>query len=283
MVTLNNYEEYMATHADGELQPLEEEALRVFLQAHPHLKSELLLYGHTVLVPDLAITYVHKAALLKPEPKKTITFWLQLRTTAIAAGIAAILVAGGLAINREYNSALPVALKQPVQHTPAQDVPPITASTIAQASINPTAANTLPLTYKTNETVTDNSVAGRVVMNKKLSRRTVPLATKATASFATLPLQAIPLDGVNKLNITTAHEAQLPLVNLAGYELPGIEIPLKKSWLDNLPIDDLKKQSLVNMGEAIATGYEEIANIKKNVTSKSLTIKVEKRKLILSF
>ena len=78
-------------HADGELQPTEEQELMSFVDAHPELKSELALYNRTRLPADDTIVYAHKDSLLRDEtPTRIIAFPLWKRY-AIAAGIAALL------------------------------------------------------------------------------------------------------------------------------------------------------------------------------------------------
>ena len=54
MISLENYEEYMILHADGELQPAEEQELMAFLDAHPELKAEMTAYDLTRLSPSFS-------------------------------------------------------------------------------------------------------------------------------------------------------------------------------------------------------------------------------------
>lgn len=68
-ININNYEEWMVDHLEGNLNPEQEVIFQKFLNAHPDLKSEMDAFSNTVLMPDMAIVHPNKEALKKKEAK----------------------------------------------------------------------------------------------------------------------------------------------------------------------------------------------------------------------
>jgi hypothetical protein len=58
---------------------------------------------------------------------------------------------------------------------------------------------------------------------------------------------------------------------------------IRQSWLDLLPLDDLKRQQIDELGASLATGYNKAGKIKNIRPELSVSVKLEKKKLILSF
>jgi hypothetical protein len=68
-------------------------------------------------------------------------------------------------------------------------------------------------------------------------------------------------------------------------ELPAAvseEVP-RESFFDKLPLDDFKKQNMQHMAAALASGVDKVNALRQGIDEASITVKVEKRKLILSF
>ena len=82
---MENYEEYLLLHADGELSEAEEKALEAFMALHPGVRREMELYMATKSNPDATIVFEGKERLLK-KPGSVIV-WAQWRTYAAAASI----------------------------------------------------------------------------------------------------------------------------------------------------------------------------------------------------
>jgi hypothetical protein len=91
----------------------------------------------------------------------------------------------------------------------------------------------------------------------------------------------LPMEG-NKM-MAVGSEPELQSANSVAYAVVADEPQQSKSFLDKLPIDELKKQGIESMAAAVASTYQHINTIKHNLNEKTLTIQVEKRKLILSF
>ena len=71
--------------------------------------------------------------------------------------------------------------------------------------------------------------------------------------------------------------------DIPAYAQPADDAVASGSFLDRLPIEDIKRQGMENVATAISGTYEYLNAIKHSLDEKSLTIKIEKRKLILSF
>lgn len=64
-INISNYESYLLSYIDGELDETEQAALELFLQKHPQFRQELELLEGTKLVPDNQFVFDNKAALYK--------------------------------------------------------------------------------------------------------------------------------------------------------------------------------------------------------------------------
>lgn len=290
MVTWDNYEEYIIMHADGELSPEEETALQAFIAVHPELKSELDAYSAVKLTPDTAVVFANKESLLKTAPAGRVIGFPQWRKYSIAAGVALLL---GLSLYK-WNA------------TPS--LPETVAKNDTVRQINntlptPTQNNiTNPTHTKTENAVTTNEIKPQPVITKQHNATTAPTPHEATAHNAVKQNNAtstsnhentavarlaeqvdkLPIKE-NKMMAITAEPKQQNAATLAYTAV--VEEPAKqqKSFLDQLPIDELKKQGIESMAAAVANTYQHINNLKHNLSEKTLTIQVEKRKLILSF
>lgn len=64
-INISNYESYLLSYIDGELNEAEQAALEVFLKKHPQFRQELELLEGTRLVPDEQLVFDNKAALYR--------------------------------------------------------------------------------------------------------------------------------------------------------------------------------------------------------------------------
>lgn len=64
-INISNYESYLLSYIDGELNETELAALELFLEKHPQFRQELELLEGTKLVPDKQFVFDNKAALYK--------------------------------------------------------------------------------------------------------------------------------------------------------------------------------------------------------------------------
>ncbi len=312
MITIDNYEEYLVMHADGELQPHEEEALRVFLNDHPHLQNELLVYQQVRMVPDETIIYTQKESLIQPEPKRGIIFTPNWRTLSIAAGIAAVILITVAVLRNGNDADKPVVVNNNTTINTANS-----NTTTKPATTNPQPANTdtpllqenvaiAPASNATNndnnnnnsntpvpnsqvnntprgqQNNTDASRDNDVAKNNDTKKPAGHDATQVTAN--PVFMTAVAATDFKKLPVATA-PANTPNSNVPvdGYSLADAAPEAVKSWIDKLPLNDEKKEQLNTIANAVAYGIDKVTDIKSNVSDKKLTVKVEKRRLILSF
>ena len=64
-INISNYESFLLSYIDGELNEAERAALELFLQEHPQFRQELELLEGTRLVPDETISFGNKTALYR--------------------------------------------------------------------------------------------------------------------------------------------------------------------------------------------------------------------------
>ncbi len=270
-------------HADGELQPAEAQALVAFVSANPELREEFEAYGSIKLMPDAAVVYTNKEALLKPVPAKRIVLsaWQRL---SIAASVAAIIFISlfnlrGTGNEVAINETEPAAIISSLQ--PAVQTPAVTTATPAAtnevAAIPEVPATEMPVSKK--PTVVPTHVPGH--LKAPLRSGTQDPAMAQAEQYE-----------INKIAVTETQEyvlanAAAPLAVIK--EIPGLAIALpaaehKSSILDNLPIEDIKKDGIALMANAVANTYRKMDAFKHSVTDeKNITVRIEKKRLVLSF
>lgn len=280
MVTWENYEEYMVLHADGELQATEEEALMAFVAEHPELKDELELCGAVKLAPDTTIVYANKEALMKPVPatKKVIVMPMWQRY-AVAAGVAAIICLSVLKFKESgvepvevarINTTAPAtnnasngnstAAEPVIEQKPIQDAPIATTEKVSKYEVVVAAK---PKSVRKREEIKREYVAARVVAYEQIAEL-MPAETKA------LPVEneQMKLVAVNTL----------PAVSLEQ------QVETKKTLFESLPIEDIKKDGMADMAGVLARTYRKMNALKHSITDeKSISVRVEKKQLIVSF
>ncbi|SKA18037.1 hypothetical protein SAMN04488128_1021390 [Chitinophaga eiseniae] len=67
-IDISNYESYLLSYVDNELNDAEQAALEQFLQQHPHIRAELELLKGACVVPDEQVVFEQKAALYRQSP-----------------------------------------------------------------------------------------------------------------------------------------------------------------------------------------------------------------------
>ncbi len=294
MITLDNYEEYLVMHADGELQPHEEDALQVFLNEHPHFREELHAYGQARLVPDTEVVYANKEALLKTLPAKRIAlapFW---RNLSMAAGFAAIIVIAAVALHDGGNNT-----KVPVATTAVSNTTQPVASTdtvVAQSDV------------ATNSNAADSGAAATistpVISQQPKHERHATAALVVPPTSNKQPQAIAKQEAITKQEAAPAMNARVYLSPVAASEFKKLPVDAahfnnvgnapddgfiasaparRQTWIDRLPIEDEKKEHLNAIASAVTTGIDKASAFESSISDKKLTIKVEKRKLILSF
>ena len=290
MVTWDNYEEYMMMHADGELQPQEELALQVFLDENSQLKGEMALYAQTKLVPDHSQVYAQKESLLKPIKENKVIPFTIWRTYAVAAGVAAIIVLSVFTFINKTDNANPqqiVKTDNPVKYPATaheMDTMQQPHSVVAIADepkgqqISPVAQLQAPAAQHAKYTAT----VKRVEMVKHAGNNVQELRATALAAIQPQQLNELPTSGVRLPQAEKISLNAIPVANTMA-DLASENDANKRTWIDKLPIDDLKKNSISNTAGVLAKGFQQVANIKETISDEGVSFKIEKRKLLISF
>ena len=302
MITWDNYEEYMIMHADGELQPHEEKALEDFLNDHPLLKNELANYERTRLTPDTTIVYNQKNSLLKTGSNRRTISLSNWRTYAIAAGIAALIVFS-MAIFRDNNTinSIPVvAVRDTVIGTPVNKVASkkddssqlagITPEDVHSAALPDTGHHEDAPSVKENIAVSVTHKAPEKTANIKHKNNAEGQKEKEMLNERNTMLALSPLNSreLQKLPVNISIPEKAKTVDIPDYTVavnnntPVEEAP-EESWVDKLPVSDTKKKEISEVANAISQGYEKLTSFKESISERSVTVKIQKKKLLISF
>ena len=284
MITWENYEEYMMMHADGELRSDEEQELLAFVNKHPQLKKEMAVYELTRLTPDTTQVFAHKNSLLKPvTTKKTIAF-PQWRKYSIAAGIAALIFISLFKYMTNNKVVVEVAKTDTVKYqTPKATLPEVAAKNVApELNSKPGAAHDTIKMKPVIHRVTRIAVMHKVTKEHKKQNDTDPM--QPVINEATT-ISELSLAGIKQMPCNKDRVEVPGVKNIPAYTIQNSSTEVRKTFWDKLPMDDIKKKQIAHIAGTVADVYNDINTAKQNLYDKSITIdvKVEKRKLIISF
>lgn len=93
IITKENREEYFIRSAEKDLNRVEEEQLKLFLQINPEYKKEFELFAKTILTAEI-ISFENKSSLKKKERKPVFVSIFSQRATYYAAAAAILLLVG---------------------------------------------------------------------------------------------------------------------------------------------------------------------------------------------
>ncbi len=284
MVTWENYEEYMVMYADGELSAAEEQALMAFLYEHPELQSELTAFTMTKMIPDAAETYDRKESLLQPVQEKKVIALPVWRRYAIAAGVALLLMAGGARLLFTGNDVMN-SEHSLVSNTSGSNVTdPVAETTVPDknnlAANIPVAKNEVIPTVPPVQADNRKGVKTRPVKVKTAKPNTPAIAQEALATVETLPVAA-------PMPITTEQKN----IAVAVTNVPALAIQYRedetadeaKSFVDKLPLAETKKQGMKTLAGEVATGYGRVSSFTQEIAHSNVSVKISRKKLVLSF
>ena len=276
MITWENYEEYIMMHADGELQPAEEQELVAFLNTHPELKSEMALYEATRLSPDETLVYNDKNSLLKPELSKHTISLPNWQRYAIAAGIAALLF---IPLFKYWDASrnIPGIVKKDTanQVLPAPKInAPINIAPAPQQSIAATH------TEKPVQAIHHEHIA--IAHIRKVNNKQPEVVATVNNNAP-----AIQPDHINALVVTNIKT--LPGNNTTSRQLTPLAVPPfevsvskevnKRSFIDRLPIDEANKRQL----KTISHITHNISKVKDELEGNEITFNIKNNNIHISF
>jgi hypothetical protein len=283
MITWKNYEEYMMMYADGELKPAEEQELMSFLFEHPELQHELAAFSMSKLTPDTALVYDRKEELLQPVQKKVI-FFAGWQRYAVAAGVAAVVFFTAMKFIDGNN----VEITHPVA-TNAADAP------ATQPTINPVPQNTnrapvdqqpaqrsLAMANKTD--IHAGTPAKQSPLVKRLIKKQTTVNAVATIAAPTETIERLQTSEIKRFsNDKKISEALVTNIPTEAIYIQEGDEEANKQFVIRVPIDELKRKGIENVNTAMASGVDRINDLKQELSGTSISLKVEKRRLIVSF
>ena len=292
MITWDNYEEYMMMHADGELKPAEEQELMNFVFEHPELQNELAAFAMTKMIPDTTTTYSKKQSLTKPETKTKLLPFGNWKRSALAASVVALVC-----------FSFYKATERPDKNPNLTSTNTIANTTIAGATKNNTKKqeNNSNATSTPSTPVATEQTGGNVAaVQQTVKTHKTPLKNTATSTQTQKERVATSNDAIaNNIHAKEAIDKIEPsYIALATDEknnfavavtnLPDVTIytdngQTTQSFLDKLPLDELKKEGMENVASALASGYDKLNAIRHSITESSITLKLQHKKLTVSF
>jgi len=284
MITWDNYEEYMMMHADGELRPDEEQELQAFINAHPQLKKELAAYELTRSTPDTTQGFTNKNSLLKPVPRKYIIAFPQWVKYSVAAGIAAIIFISLFKYQQisRQNIEPPVAVTTP----PAQkkeDSTPV-AKTIAQQTnanqVTPADTTVKPVTAPTVNVAAINKANKQPVATHETKQ---PNDTAQAPNTALTTIHELPIAGTASMPYNNNAPVLHDVKDVPAYAVKENNEEPEETFWDKLPIEDIKKEQLKSIANTVINVFKDVSAAKEDVLEKTISVKIEKRKLRISF
>jgi hypothetical protein len=299
MITWKNYEEYMMMHADGELKPAEEQELMSFLYDHPELQHELTAFSMAKLIPDAELVYDNKAALLQPiQDKKVIAFPTWWRY-AVAASVAAIVCFTFFKLSNNTTDSRPaIAAIEPAKTTETTAAVAATTTTKITPTAQPVVAATkvAPVnedviaqpTNKPKHTIVQHNVSiavhatanndRQVDVNKNVVQPIIVRAITKAEDYITA--NAVAMGN----NVPEKYVPEIVTnVPALAIQIQEEEATQQQSILNNLPINDLKKQGMEQVATALASGYDRVNALRQEIAETNISLRIEKRKLIVSF
>lgn len=257
MITLENYEEWMCLHVDGELDAAQAQALMAFVAEHPELKNELAMFESTKLTPEAIIIFDQKEQLLQP---KTISFlpFNHWKTWSAAAVVALLLGFGAQQIlNKATDSS----------STVAQTIKPIKIS----KKIVP--IETESITKKTKKSVRYlNNQAPKTLEYQAIKPQ---IELDEMTALAQIELPESILKSETKIEILQPkHFQQEENLVLANQE------EVKLNWLNALPIGDEKKEGIKIISASVLERWESLKATKNKITNTEFALKIGNKNII---
>jgi anti-sigma factor RsiW len=283
MITWKNYEEYMMMYADGELKPAEEQELMSFLFEHPELQHELAAFSMSKLTPDTALVYDRKEELLQPVQKKVI-FFAGWQRYAVAAGVAAVVFftamkfMGGNNVETTHSVATNAADAPATQPT----INPVPQNTNPAPVDQQPAQRSLAMVNKTD--VHAGTPAKQSPLVKRLIKKQTTVNAVATIAAPTETIERLQTSEIKRFsNDKKISEALVTNIPTEAIYIQEGDEEANKQFVIRVPIDELKRKGIENVNTAMASGVDRINDLKQELSGTSISLKVEKRRLIVSF
>lgn len=257
MITLENYEEWMCLHVDGELDAEQTQALMAFVAQHPELKDELALFEATKLMPETKIIFDHKEQLLQPKSIAFLPFnhW---KTWSAAAGVALLLAFGAQQVlNDSKDSSSTIAQIKTPNKTFKNSVPSQTESTTKEIT-----------SFKKHPIQSDP---------KTLDYQAVEPKTETTEMTALAQIETPKSILISESKIELS---QPKLLQIEDNLLLASQEEEKSNWFNSLPIGDEKKEGIKMISNSVLERWEELKATKNKITNTEFALKIGNKNII---
>jgi hypothetical protein len=279
MVTLENYEEYIIRYIDEELNAAELQELQAFMNLHPELRSEMVAYENTRLLPDTTQIFEGKEQLLK-KPNTFILSPGQWRSYGAAAGIIALLGTAILFWQHRGNNVTTVVNVtvnrnidiQPLNN-PVTTVKPIKKDIPVQQTV----AAVVKQENKLHNHLTVMVVNTSTIHNKHAAQ---------PQQEAVLPISPVAITKAKPLsqpNVVTNSKISPVMIEQTATVENVTTDDEPKDLITWLPIDDIKKQGLKDLKNTVNEKVKEVRNITNNLKETALVFKFGKKEITLNF
>lgn len=282
MITWDNYEEYMVMQADGELNQAQEQELMNFLFEHPELQAELTTFTMLKLKPDNEIVYSKKAQILKPVAGGLVMKLNNWKQYAVAAGIALLMTIGGynVIVSQNSDNVQLANANRTSKRTIATNIHSQVAS-IKDIKVQDVNINAAPQVNKSNNTPV-------AVLKSKNERFAIANDHKVEAkdndAFSKpdmITFEPIDAPATKALAINMSNDN--PMIEEVSIGSGFADNNNKQGFLDKLPISELKKGGLREVAASLTSGYEKVHAAKEEIYATDISVKFEKRKIVVSF
>ena len=244
MINQENYEEYLCSYVDGELNEVEVKTMFQFLEAHPALKEELTAFEATKLQPDFAVVFEQKNVLEKIESAAVISF-INWKTLSAAAGIALLIGFSWTLWNNDNatHSPKPIVKNETPAAKPIDTIQP----TLKQETI-------LVVKEKKNHNVLFQQQTQQEEVTMNIPHEEIALIPTKNFNNQDLLLvdenkQALPLVAINT---TTFNNNSLPEQE-------------KKKLMDFLNYDNEKQESIHEVAQVFSSTLEQAKSFSQNL------------------
>lgn len=277
MVNLENYEEYLLTEADGELNEAERKALYAFLEQHPELKKELDAYMSVRLVPDTNLMYADKERLLKKEQTRGSVVGFN-RMFAYGAAAMLLIALAIFALNQQPEPVHIAKTEPEIQKTTTPPVP-VTDEKPAEEKILHS-----PVSPVTNEKAAQQA-ARPVLVRAKTKKTVMPVAQPAPEVIAK---EENNMRVAEKGKVSSPEDlrhvspkATTETVAVAEAEPSSQQDAPKKNLLASLPVKEEKLLGLNDFSDKVTEKVEEIKAVRAKLKDADISFKIGKKELFV--
>lgn len=267
MVTMENYEEYLLLHADGELSGAEEKALEAFMTQHPGVRKEMELYMTAKVQPEMGMVYEGKEQLLR-KPARVVPL-LQGRRLAAAAAVVAI---AGLGVWKWLQpNTTNITVVQVNNNTINTTAPKDTFTRKQEPAREAVASSSQPVPERKEIVPT----AKTKTRHDAVRQAKTEVQRESLAGIEVAALK--PMTGVTVSTAPRAIDVSIPAVQLPEVQ-ESERNEVNSGLLARLPI---KQEGINTIANAVNSKIEKVKSIKDNLKNTDLSVRLGNKELFV--